>query len=104
MQSTFMFTVVWSIGAMCDQNGRDKFSDFLRELCSGKVPAGVGKVECPFPAEGNVYDYLFEPKGRGKWTPWLDFIKDKTIDPSVQQLSEIIVPTLDTARYLPYSN
>ena len=103
VQSTFLFSMVWSVGATCDKNGHDVFCDYFRELCSGKmagheIPAAVGKVECPFPPEGTVYDYLFEPKGRGKWTPWLDFIKDKTIDPNIKQLSEIIVPTLDTAR------
>ena len=95
--------MIWSVGATCDKNGRDVFNEFFRELCGGKmegheIPAAVGKVECPLPAEGSVYDYLFEAKSRGKWTPWLDFIKDKGISSSIKQLSEIIVPTLDTAR------
>lgn len=99
-----MFAVVWSIGATCDANGHDLFSDFFHELCSGKMeghemPTAVVKVECPMPPDGKVYDYLFEHKGRGKWTPWLDLIKDKGINPNIKQLSEIIVPTLDTARY-----
>ena len=97
--------MIWSIGATCDTNGHDIFSDFFRELSSGKMeghemPSGVGKVDTPIPPEGSVYDYLFEPKGRGKWTPWLDFIKDKSINPNIKQLSEIIVPTLDTVRYV----
>lgn len=105
MQSTFIFAVVWSIGASCDKNGHDMFNEFFHELCSGKmeghgIPSAVGKVDCPIPADGNIYDYFFEQKGRGKWTPWLDLIKDKTINPNVKQLSEIIVPTLDTARYV----
>ena len=108
LQSTFIFSVIWSIGATCDKNGRDMFSDFFHELCSGKmegheIPSVVGKVDCPIPADGRVYDYLFEQKGRGKWTPWLDLVKDKGINPSIKQLSEIIVPTLDTARCVWYS-
>jgi len=39
-----------------------------------------------------------QQKGRGKWVPWLDLIRDKTIDPHIKKLSDIIVPTLDTAR------
>ena len=39
-----------------------------------------------------------QAKGRGKWTPWLDLIKDQTIDPNVKKLSDIIVPTMDTSR------
>ncbi len=103
LQSTFLFAMIWSIGATCDKNGHDTFNEFFHELSSGRmeghgIPAAVGKVDCPIPPEGTVYDYLFEQKGRGKWTPWLDFIKDKTIDPNIKQLSEIIVPTVDTAR------
>ncbi len=97
--------MIWSVGATCDINGHAMFSEYFKELSSGKMeghepPPAVAKVDCPIPAEGNVYDYLFEHKGRGKWTPWLDLIKDKAISPNVQLLSEIIVPTLDTARYL----
>ena len=103
-QSGFLFSLIWSIGATCDKDSHVKFDDFLRTRTSGKsedapeIPPLVGKVECPVPPEGLVYDYLFEFKGRGKWTPWLDLIKDKAVDPSINRLSDIIVPTMDTAR------
>ncbi|CAI8001099.1 Dynein heavy chain 7, axonemal, partial [Geodia barretti] len=104
MTSTFLFCLVWSLGATCDGNGHEKFDSFLRELMSGKmeghvIPGEVGKIDVPIPPEGLVYDYMFEQKGRGKWIPWLDTIKDKVIDPGIKKLSDIIVPTLDTARY-----
>jgi len=56
---------VWSLGATVDKNGRDKFDAMFRELMMGKdeensIPAEVGKVECPIPPDGLVYDYLFE--------------------------------------------
>ena len=35
---------------------------------------------------------------RGKWTLWLDTIKNTGIDPSIKKLSDIIVPTMDTVR------
>ena len=96
--------MIWSVGATSDQDGHTKFDEFFRELASGKnedhviPPAVGGKVECPIPPEGLVYDYLFEQKGRGKWTPWLDLIRDKGINPNIMRLSEIIVPTMETAR------
>ena len=37
-------------------------------------------------------------KGRGKWTVWLDAVKNQAIDPQIKKLSDIIVPTMDTAR------
>ncbi len=118
--------MVWSVGATCDKDGHDKFDAYFRELVSGKsekfgpVPEAVGKVDCPMPPEGLIYDYLFEVappisaprssncihccsspfqhKGRGKWTGWLELIKDKSADPHAKRLSDIIVPTMDTAR------
>ena len=56
---------MWSLGATVDKNGRDKFDAMFRELMMGKdeenpIPAEVGKVECPIPPDGLVYDYLFE--------------------------------------------
>ena len=77
LQSTFLFSLVWSVGATCDHDGHEKFSEFFRELISGelvrelssgeleehKTPPTVGKVECPIPPEGLVYDYLFEVRG-----------------------------------------
>ncbi len=98
--------MVWSIGATCDKDSHVKFDDFLRLMMMGKsegapnIPSLIGKVDCPIPPEGHVYDYLFEFKGRGKWTPWLDLIKDKTVDPNIKRLGDIIVPTMDTARYI----
>jgi len=48
-----------------DKNGRDKFDELFRELISGKneeypIPSEVGKIECPVPPEGQIYEYLFE--------------------------------------------
>ncbi len=94
------------MGATGDKDSQVKFDSFLREMMMGKsdetpeIPVLIGKVDCPIPPEGLVYDYLFEFKGRGKWTPWLDLIKDKTTNPNIKQLSDIIVPTMDTVRYV----
>ena len=48
-----------------DKNGRDKFDELFRELMSGKheeypIPNEVGKIDCPIPPEGLIYEYLFE--------------------------------------------
>ncbi|XP_033102995.1 dynein heavy chain 12, axonemal-like isoform X1 [Anneissia japonica] len=102
--STFLFSLVWSVGATSDAPGREKFDSFLRELMSGKAeehpfPAELGgKIEVPFPPDGLVYDYMFEYKARGRWVHWNDTIKNLSI-PEGKKVQEIIVPTMDTARY-----
>ena len=98
--------MTWALGATGDNQSYQKFDTFFRELVGGKleahpIPDVVGKIECPMPPEGLVHDYLFEPKGRGKWTQWLETIKGVGIDPAMKKLSDIIVPTMDTARWTP---
>lgn len=64
-QAAFAFSVVWSVGGSCDTDSREKFSDFFREIISGKsadhpIPAGVGEWDCPLPEAGLVYEYCYE--------------------------------------------
>ena len=64
-QSSFLFSMVWSVGACVDTDSRAKFDVYLKDLMAGKneecpIPSIVGKIESPIPNEGLVYDYLFE--------------------------------------------
>ncbi|RMX38335.1 hypothetical protein pdam_00005508 [Pocillopora damicornis] len=102
--SSFLFSMVWSVGACVDTDSRAKFDVYLKDLMAGKneecpIPSIVGKIESPIPNEGLVYDYLFERKGRGNWIPWTKTIKEGVAGGKGQQISDIIVPTMDTARY-----
>ena len=36
IQGVFMFSLIWSIGASVDLEGRDKFSDLILEMQTGK--------------------------------------------------------------------
>lgn len=59
----FLFSVIWSICATGDKSSQDKFDAFFRDLSGGKkdeIPQAVGKIECPLPPEGTIYDYMFE--------------------------------------------
>ncbi|XP_076341069.1 dynein axonemal heavy chain 12-like [Tachypleus tridentatus] len=98
----FIFSTIWSIGGTCDETGREAFSLFLRELLSGMVknwpvPHAVGKITCPLPDDGQVYDFVFETKGKGQWHKWSDSIK--SLDSDKVNIREVIVPTVDTVRY-----
>ena len=54
LEPWFIFSLVWSIGATTDDDGRVKFSKYLR---SRMEQMGTG---LPFPEEGDVFDYCLE--------------------------------------------
>jgi dynein heavy chain len=65
LTTAFIFSAVWSLGAVVNFDGRTKFDGFLRKLLSGAigsapVPKDSEVEKSAFPAEGLVYDYVFE--------------------------------------------
>jgi hypothetical protein len=80
-----------------------------RLLAAGGVPEGydafVGKhvrLTCPgipdaiASAAASVYDFKFD-RPACKWVPWMDAMQPLSIPPGAA-LSDILVPTKDTAR------
>nr|Q923J6.2 RecName: Full=Dynein axonemal heavy chain 12; AltName: Full=Bm259 [Rattus norvegicus] len=103
-QATFVFSLIWSVGASCDTDGRLAFDNFLRSLVTGKndkapMPVFINKWECPFDEKGLVYDYMYELRNRGRWIHWNDLIKSSDIEDRRTKIQDIIVPTMDTIRY-----
>ncbi|XP_077977539.1 dynein axonemal heavy chain 12-like [Glandiceps talaboti] len=103
--SAFFFATVWSIGSSTDNDGQMKFDHQMREMMSGKsedlppIPSDVGKIEVPIPPEGLVFEYMYEFKSRGRWVHWNEIIRNKEIGGPGMKPQDIIVPTMDTARY-----
>ncbi|TPX68902.1 hypothetical protein SpCBS45565_g02819 [Spizellomyces sp. 'palustris'] len=97
IQGAFIFSLIWSVGASVNENGRAKFSQHLRTLCSGALPNGLS-FDAQFP-EGAVYDFAFEKTDGGSWRPWVDTIPTDWVIPSKVKVDNIMVPTVDTARY-----
>ncbi|CAH8626763.1 unnamed protein product [Dicrocoelium dendriticum] len=102
--TAFTFGVIWGIGGCLDQDGRQKFDRFLRAMLLGQdernpVPKELGpRIEFQIPESGLVYDYYYEFKSRGSWKHWKE--RNKSLNPSENRnIREIIVPTMDTARY-----
>uniref|UniRef100_A0A8C4WR96 Dynein, axonemal, heavy chain 12 n=1 Tax=Eptatretus burgeri TaxID=7764 RepID=A0A8C4WR96_EPTBU len=93
LRAGFAFALVWSLGALCDFESRVKFDAFLRDALTGKssecpIPESVGKWECPFDDKGLVYDYMYE-----------ESIKNLNFGDQNTKVQDMIVPTIDTARY-----
>ncbi|CAH0718440.1 unnamed protein product, partial [Brenthis ino] len=97
-----IWSVIWSVGATCDHNGRAIFSDFMRELM---VENGAKPL---FPKEGRVYDYTLhdggftDPTEDGEpanpyWYNWMENLEEYEVDPE-WQFADIEVPTLDNVR------
>ncbi|XP_063405511.1 dynein axonemal heavy chain 12-like isoform X3 [Mytilus trossulus] len=101
--SAILFSIPWSIGACVDADGRNKFDVFFKELISGKqeefpMPKAVGaKLDVPIPDNMHVYEIFYEFKNRGAWKHWNDLIKNLEI--KAKKIREMLVPTMDTARY-----
>ena len=93
--SLFLFSMVWSVGASCDKEGRLKFDKFIRET----VALRCSKMVKPFmpPDSESVYEWCFDQESL-EWVHWMDTIPPFECNPDLP-FSEIIVPTPDTVRY-----
>lgn len=89
IEPLFVFAFIWSIGCTTNLEGREKFSQKVREL--------MGK-DCKFkiPAEGLVYDYLYD-KNKKEWVIWTNTVPSYTVDNKLGY-GEIVVPTFDSIR------
>ncbi|KAI9189908.1 hypothetical protein H9P43_001341 [Blastocladiella emersonii ATCC 22665] len=94
----FLFALTWAMGGNMDAEDRAKFDKFLRE----ELAKNTALVEKSIPDQSLVFDYYFvrDPKSQsgGSWKLWIDSLGDYVI-PAAAKFSQIIVPTVDTARY-----
>ncbi|CAM6109105.1 unnamed protein product [Calypogeia fissa] len=109
IQCLFCMSLVWSIGATVDQDGRVRFNEFLRRLLDKEDDLGFElsaglvvekpdfKLSLPYPDTGSVYDYAFW-KGELAWKEWIMTVNTRPPPPDIGY-NDIIVPTVDTARY-----
>ena len=123
LQASLLFSLTWTVGGALDGDSRVKFDTFIRSLltglddvisqtnslveicriCTGKndaypFPSNIGRWECHLPADGTLYDYVYEYKQRGQWRQWAESIRNIPL-PETGSLKDLIVPTVETARY-----
>jgi dynein heavy chain len=63
----FFFSLIWSVGASCDLDGRRRFSSKIRELATSHQHQGL------IPANGSIYDYCYMSTYKTPdWCPWMN--------------------------------
>ncbi|CAG0920877.1 unnamed protein product [Notodromas monacha] len=105
MQCLFLFSVVWSMGAILIGESRLKFDEFFRQLILGfnlahpKPKSFKLQRNQLFPETGTVFDFVFERKDAGHWVGWIDTVNKKSLQiPPNAKVSELLIPTDETAR------
>ncbi|XP_049338447.1 dynein axonemal heavy chain 2 [Astyanax mexicanus] len=82
----FIFSLIWSICASVDEDGRKKIDNFLREM------------EGTFPNKDTIYEYYVDTKNK-TWASFEDKLPKGWRYPSNAPFYKIMVPTVDTVRY-----
>lgn len=105
LTSLFIFSIVWSVGAIIDGKSREKFDFFYRELVGGHnkdfpKPKDIKlSKQNIFPDAGAIYDYTFIKQGNGSWSRWFDTLdKSVLVIPDDAKASELIISTDETVR------
>jgi dynein heavy chain len=91
LSALFMFSLVWSVSATVDAEGRARFNAYLRSVME------MHAFPTPFPEEGSVYDYVWDVAA-GTWMKWMATVPEYVF-PSKATFAELIVPTKDSVRY-----
>jgi len=97
IQPLFFFTLIWTVGATCDNKGRPTTSAALWKLLN-KHGMNTGG-DPPLPDNANFYDYIYQAEGdnEGKWAKWLDWAPPYAVGRNVEY-QNIVVPTIDSIR------
>ncbi|XP_031243962.1 dynein heavy chain 3, axonemal [Mastomys coucha] len=105
LQGLFLFSLVWTIAGTINAESRKKFDVFFRNLIMGMDdhnprPKSVKLTKNNiFPERGSIYDFYFLKQGGGHWNAWTEYItKEEEIIPVNAKVSDLIIPTMETAR------
>ncbi|XP_038526379.1 dynein heavy chain 3, axonemal isoform X1 [Canis lupus familiaris] len=105
LQGLFLFALVWTVAGTINAESRKKFDLFFRNLIMGMDdknprPKSVKLTKNNiFPDRGSIYDFYFLKQGGGHWYTWTEYItKEEENIPANAKVSELIIPTMETAR------
>ena len=103
IQAACVQSATWTIGGTLSGKDRQLFDSKLRDILMGRSsedplpPVLNNKFDALPPAEGLVYDFVFDFKARGQWKHWNDVVKNVDIPEILTPLT--IIPTIETARF-----
>lgn len=98
LESLFIQSMTWSLGALVHEKDRPRFSDAIRQL-SERSQVSVGThVPCgDIPAKLNLHDWFFDLDQK-QWTPWTHFVPSYEHSRELA-FHEMLVPTADVLRH-----
>uniref|UniRef100_A0A672FP66 Dynein axonemal heavy chain 2 n=1 Tax=Salarias fasciatus TaxID=181472 RepID=A0A672FP66_SALFA len=82
----FIFSLIWSVCASVDEDGRKKMDNFLREM------------DGTFPIKDTIYDYHVDSKNKC-WASFEEKLQKGWRYNAAAPFYKIMVPTIDTVRY-----
>jgi dynein heavy chain len=91
IEPLFIFSIVWSVGASCDNDGRLKFDTWMKDLLAG-VP-----LKSPPPADFSLFGCRYDHVNL-QWDDWMSTIPSYVCDRK-KPFAELIVPTADSVGY-----
>ena len=103
IQAACVTSLTWTIGGILTGKDRQLFDSKLRDILMGRSPDDPlppplnNKFDSLPPAEGLVYDFIFDFKARGQWKHWNDVVKNTDLPETLTSLT--VIPTVDTARF-----
>ena len=90
IEPLFLFSLIWSAGVTCDNDGRAKFDAYIRDAIADL------HMERPPPDELDVFGYYFDQNALD-WIDWMQTVPKYVCNPE-KPFSELIVPTADSVR------
>ena len=103
IQAACVTSATWTIGGILAGKDRNFFDSKMRDILMGRstedpLPSILNnKFDALPPAEGLVYDFVFDFKARGQWKHWNDVVKNMDNPETLNPLT--IIPTIDTSRF-----
>ncbi|KPA84182.1 dynein heavy chain putativedynein heavy chain point mutation [Leptomonas pyrrhocoris] len=98
VEGWFIFSLVWSVGGCLDHKDREVFSAALHELLA-EESAARHKFTLPLPDKAtSFFEVRLEDGAEVRFVSWQDLVPELRI-PEESEYQDIIVPTMDTAKY-----